>query len=346
MSKRFEIIDPMNIEKWDEHLLRYPGATFFHTQCWAKLLSDSYGYRPKYLSIYDKDDLCFLLPLMEVNSILTGRRGVSLPFSDYCEPMVGSGDISFREIQDYFVEFGTRAGWKFIEIRGGGEFIHGPSFSSFYTHTLDISQSAEQIFSKFSSSTRRNVKKSARDGVEVEICNTPESIKEFYRLNCLTRKKHGLPPQPYDFFKKFFTHIISKNHGLVVLASYGGQPIAGRIYLHFGKKVIDKYAASDSTYQRLKPNNLIIWEAIKWYSGQGYKSLCLGRTEPGNTGLRQFKVGFGAEQKIIKYYRYNLKKNEYIESHESATGFYNKAFRMMPMFLSRKMGEVLYRHVG
>jgi hypothetical protein len=260
--------------------------------------------------------------------------------------MVVSRDISFREIQDCLVDFGDRAGWKFIEIRGGEDLIQGPSFSFFYNHTLDISQSAEQIFSKFSSSTRRNVKKSARDGVEVEICNTPESIKEFYRLNCLTRKKHGLPPQPYSFFEKLFTHVISKNHGLVVFASYGGQRISGRIYLHFGKNVIDKYAASDSKYQHLKPNNLIIWEAIKWYSGKGYKSLCLGRTSPENEGLRQFKVGFGAEQKIIKYYRYDLRKNKYIENHASASGFHNKVFRMMPTFLSRIMGEALYRHVG
>jgi len=33
---------------------------------------------------------------------------------------------------------------------------------------------------------------------------------EYYRLHCLTRKRHGLPPQPTGFFQKIQEHIIAK----------------------------------------------------------------------------------------------------------------------------------------
>ena len=46
--------------------------------------------------------------------------------------------------------------------------------------------------------------------LEMTICESFESIKDFYRLNCLTRRMHGLPPQPFSFFKKIHEHIICR----------------------------------------------------------------------------------------------------------------------------------------
>jgi lipid II:glycine glycyltransferase (peptidoglycan interpeptide bridge formation enzyme) len=107
----------------------------------------------------------------------------------------------------------------------------------------------------------------------------------------MTRKEHGLPPQPFHFFKKIHDHIISKNLGVVVLASFDRENVAGAIYFHIGEKAVFKYGASDKKFQHLRANNLVMWEAIKWYSQNGYRSLCFGRTEPENQGLLQFKSG-------------------------------------------------------
>ena len=38
-----------------------------------------------------------LLPLMEVDSWLTGRRGISLPFTDECEPLYPDAE-SFKNL--------------------------------------------------------------------------------------------------------------------------------------------------------------------------------------------------------------------------------------------------------
>lgn len=62
-----------------------------------------------------------------------------------------------------------------------------------------------------------------------------------------------------------------------MLASFKGTIIAGAIYFHFGEKAVYKYGASDVKYQQLRPNNLVMWEAIRLYCQNGYKSFCFGR---------------------------------------------------------------------
>jgi hypothetical protein len=171
-------------------------------------------------------------------------------------------------------------------------------------------------------------------------------VEEFYRLNCMTRKAHGLPPQPYRFFKALHEHVLAPGHAFVALARHGSASIAGAIFLRFGNEVLYKYGASDKTYQHLRANNLVLWEAIRWCVGSGYKMLCFGRTEPENAGLRRFKAGWGAEEHILKYYQYDIRKRAFVDGSSIKRTFYSEIFRVMPVPLLKLAGKALYRHVG
>jgi lipid II:glycine glycyltransferase (peptidoglycan interpeptide bridge formation enzyme) len=162
----------------------------------------------------------------------------------------------------------------------------------------------------------------------------------------MTRKHHGLPPQPYHFFKKIYDHIISKNLGFVVLASHENRNIACAVFFHFGDKAIYKYGASDRNYQHLRANNLVMWEAIKWYCQNGYKSLSFGRTESENRGLKQFKTGWGTRENVINYYKYDFKKDTFTTDHLTVTKLQQSFFRKMPIPLLNIFGSLLYRHIG
>ncbi|MEW6405414.1 MAG: methicillin resistance protein, partial [Chloroflexota bacterium] len=75
------ILDPLVLPEYDALLLATPGHSFFHSSLWARVLSDSYGYRPVYFASMSEGRFNALMPVMEVKSVLTGLRGVSLPFS-------------------------------------------------------------------------------------------------------------------------------------------------------------------------------------------------------------------------------------------------------------------------
>ena len=346
------IIDPIDFPRWNESLRSLPGHTFFHTSSWADVLHRSYGYKPVYFTIWEGDTLSALLPCMDIDSVLTGKRGVCLPFTDYGEPLV-SDSGQFEELFAAAVAFGKKRNWRTLEIRGGETFFQGKEPSEwFFGHN----RGTAPLFPEnpenrgavllFRDSTRRNIKKAEKEGITATISTSPDSMEAFCRLNAMTRKDHGLPPQPRHFFQHVQERIISKDMGFIVLGSYRGAAIAANVYFHFGDQVIYKYGASDKTYQHLRANNLVMWEAIKWACDKGYKTLSFGRTEPENQGLRQFKAGWGAQETLIKYYRYDLQKEAFVKAPKIVNPYYKKLFSKLPIPALNMLGRILYRHMG
>lgn len=339
-----QLINPIDFPHWNNLLLAGENYSFFYTSSWAKVLSESYNYKPIYFSLIQNSKLKILLPVMEVKSFITGTRGVSLPFTDYCFP-IATDETLFSNTFEKAIQFGKKNGWKTFEIRGGnGYFKNVTVCSTYYTHALSLTVNESAIFSNFRSSVKRNIKKAIKEGVNVTISNSLKSVKEFYRLNCMTRKEHGLPPQPYFFFKKIYEHIISAKKGFVALANYKNRYIAGAVYFHFGEKAVYKYGASDKTCQKLRANNLIMWEAIKWYAQNGFKHFSFGRTDMDHEGLLQFKRGWGAKEETINYYRFDLTKDAFIKDSKIKSSYL--FFQKMPLPLLKLTGSFLYRHVG
>ena len=344
MRYDIDILNPIEYRGWDDLLLSSPEYTFFHTSAWAKVLWETYHYRPLYFTVLDDNRLLALIPMMEVKSVLTGLRGVSLPLTDYCEPIITDG-FQIQDMFDFVKEYGQRHHWEFIECRGG----HHPDVTpttSFYEHRLKLTSSVEDILSRFKSNTKRNIRKAMREGVKVNIYRSQEAVRKYYRLHCITRKRQGLPPQPRSFFKKTYEHIISKGLGFVLLASYGKTHIAGSVFFNFGQKSLFKFGASDYTCQHLRANDLVMWEAIKSYAQNGYQSLCLGRTALDNTGLQRFKARWGTDEQIINYYKYNLRQNTFVTETSLLKNFPRRMFRTMPIPLLRVLGSFLYKHIG
>jgi len=340
-----QIINPLEYPGWDELLLTNENCSFFHSSSWARVLCESYKYKPLYFTLISNGELSDLIPVMEIKSLLTGRRGVSLPFTDYCQPII-SDKNHFKEIIDKLIKYGKEADWQYIELRGDESYFQDTIHSSFYYgHTLDLPQSEQELLSSFRSSTNRNIKKAIKEEVNVTLSNSLESIKAFYCLNCITRKEHGLPPQPYFFFKKIYEHIISRKKGFVALANYKNRHIAGAVYFHFGENAIYKYGASDKSYQKLRANNLVMWEAIKWYAQNGFKHFSFGRTDLDHEGLLQFKRGWGAKEETINYYKFDLTKNAFIKELSGIKSSYS-FFQKLPMPLLKFAGWLFYRHVG
>lgn len=340
------LVNPVEQENWNNLLLNTAGCSFFHTADWADVLSRSYNYRPLYICKKKDDKLDCLLPIMEVASPLTGTRGACLPFTDFCEPLAGDQD-QFQELISRAMEVGRKRKWKYLEIRGGEKYLEQEKPSQvFWGHELDLSCGQKQLLSGLRDSTRRNIKKAQNAKMEVQISTSLNALKEFCRLNVLTRREHGLPPQPYRFFQNLYDRVIASNKGFVVIASVSGQIIAANVYLHFDKEVIYKYGASDRSYQHLRANNLLMWEAIKWSADKGFKQMIFGRTEPEHQGLMQFKAGWGAKPYRICYYKYDFKENAFVSESGSIHPAMKNIFSKLPPSALRTLGRILYRHMG
>ena len=133
-------------------------------------------------------------------------------------------------------EYGKKAGWKFIQIRGGQDhFRQTPAKPIYCQHTLKLSTDLDLIFKGFKGSVKRNIKRAQKEQIQVRISNTGDAIDAFWNLNCLTRKGHGLPPQPRQFFKNVFKHVIAQGKGFVAVALHRMEAVAGAVYFHWNR---------------------------------------------------------------------------------------------------------------
>jgi lipid II:glycine glycyltransferase (peptidoglycan interpeptide bridge formation enzyme) len=162
----------------------------------------------------------------------------------------------------------------------------------------------------------------------------------------LTRKEHGIPPQPYRFFEKIHEHVLAKDQGIVALAAHGGKVVAGAVFFHFGNKVIYKFGASDRTSKHLAANHLVMWNAIKRYNQKGYEHLCFGRTEHENKGLRLYKTGWGTREEVINYVKVDVETGRILPSKTNSSGLIKRMYKKVPIGISTIVGSVIYRHVG
>jgi hypothetical protein len=286
------------------------------------------------------------MPVAEVRSILTGLRGVSLPFTDSCEP-IADGQTACEELGRVVLEHGRRAGWRSVEWRGAaGLKVDAPPSQVFCGHRLTLSDDEERMIAGFRDSTRRNIRKADRGGVAVRIEDSWGAVKAFYRLNCLTRREHGLPPQPLSFFRGLHRHVISEGHGFVALGRHEERTIAGAVFLHFGREAVYKYGASDRAHQGLRANNLVMWEGIRRCGRLGCTVLSMGRTEAHHQGLLQFKAGWGTREENIPYFKFDLRTSRFVQERSRVEGWHNRVFARLPIPASRLIGALLYRHMG
>jgi hypothetical protein len=344
-SLQMWIINPVHNPGWDLVAALHRDAGCFHTSAWAKVLHRTYNHRPFYLQFCRGRRLAALIPLMEVRSALTGRRGVCLPFSDMCEPLIFDPGVAHL-VRDRVLRFARERRWKHLEIRGGKSFqLACNSTAKFYGHTLDLHARAEELADRFSSPVRRALRKAGRNGVSVEIVRNRQAITDFYQLHVQTRRRHGLPPQPASFFVNIYEYIIKPGLGFVVLAQQRSRSIAAAIFFRFGKNAIYKYGASDQKFQEFRANNVVMWQGIQFLVRNGAEKLHFGRTECENEGLRRFKLSWGTEEETIAYFRVDPSGRECLVAARSDSGFHKKIFARLPLAVNRLAGAMIYPHL-
>jgi CelD/BcsL family acetyltransferase involved in cellulose biosynthesis len=359
------VINPLEYPNWDGLLAAHQNCSFFHSCAWARVLHETYGHAPHYFCTFADRKLQALLPVMEVSSKLTSRRGVSLPFSDFCLPLGADKDVA--ALFEAALEYGKGRKWKYLECRNDYlplNEVDATSSVSFYAHVVELRERSSQslvgrsspragdglsedtLFKQLDSAVRRAIRKAENAGVQVEFGSSPDAVTTFYSLHCQTRKRHGLPPQPFRFFENIAQYVLAAGHGCVATARADGKAIAASLFFNFGSEAIYKFGASDYASQHLRPNNLVMWEAIKRCAANGFARLHLGRTSIANEGLRRFKLGFGAREEKLEYRKYDFAKRAFVTSEDRAESWLNHVFRRFPPSLLRLSGEVLYPHLS
>jgi hypothetical protein len=338
------LIEPSD-SRWMDFIQTCPDVKIFHHPAWMELMHECYGYSASILALADMDgNLRAGLPFMKVNSLLTGRRWVSLPFSDYCNPL-HRDDAARNELTRQLIGTFRASALKKMEIRWSlPEQAGVQQVMQFVLHTIQLDPDPLQVSKRFKRTHLQNIHTAEERGVKVEFGDQLEHLKIFYDLQLETRKRHGVPSQPWKYFELLWKYIVKAGMGFVLLAAKDNEYIAGMVYLGWGKTLIAKYAASREDCFNLRPNNLLFWEGIRWGCKNGFTIFDMGRTEVENTGLRNFKSRWGAVEEPLYYSILSSRKLQ--SSNGRLEHILHSVIQRSPLWVCRLSGELFYKHVG
>ena len=346
-TSRIYIVNPVQDIRWVEFITGSARASVFHSAAWLNALKQTYGFEPIVYThsppgVPLKDGVVFC----RVNSWLTGRRLVSLPFSDHCEPLTDGIDSLTTLLADARADL-SAGKYKFVELRPlSPDFVRlaGEFSESYYLHILDLSPSIEILYKNLHvDSIRRKIQKAEREHLSLELGSCDSLLAEFYKLHVATRQKQQLPPHPLNWFRNVLDSM--GNDAAIRVAKKGGEPIAAIFTISAKQKVIYKYGCSEPRFHNLGGMQFLFWELIKDSKQKGFLELDFGRSERDNVGLVTFKDRWGTKRQEITYLRYPPRKQE--ASGETATMRVGKQlFAHCPKRILRLAGKLLYPHFG
>jgi CelD/BcsL family acetyltransferase involved in cellulose biosynthesis len=340
------LIDPIADPAWLAVVESSPSAGIFHHPRWLELLRSQYGYEIWACCVGTGTGIDAGLPIARVESRLTGRRLVALPFSDVCEPVLGSHAPAGTS-GDLALALAAEAGRSALDLTvhsGLGELPGAQLRTGFVRHVMPLGSDLTEVEGRFAKSQiRRGIKKSRREGLRCERRMDVDALNAFYALHLRTRRKQGVPTQPKRFIRRF-KELFDAGLGFVGLVHDDGRPVAAGVFLTFKGTVTYKYGASDPRSLAKRPNNLLFADVIRWSCEDGFHSLDFGRTDLENEGLRSFKRAWGAEE-IELSYTY-LSERAPAERKTVPERIMARTIRRSPPFVSRLIGEALYRHAA
>ena len=344
-------IDPIQDGRWVEFLGTHPRACVFDCPDWLEALRRTYGYDPFVLTTSPPGaELTNGLPVCRVKSWLSGRRLVSLPFSDHCEPLVDRPEELY-EMLSFLTQQVKRGEWKYFEIRpckfaarSDGHSSGVQATRTYYFHKLDLSPSLDQLFYRFHKScVQRKIRRSEREGLAYEEGTSESQLAKFYHLLRLTRRRHGVPPHPLAWFRNLIDCLGKKVK--IHVASKDGRPISSILTLSFKKTIVYKYGCSDARYHNLGGMPFLFWRTIQEAKKMAVEEFDLGRSDPENSGLVTFKEHLGASRSKLTYYRYPASRVGLVaDDWKLQTA--KRVLAYMPDPVLTVVGRLLYKHSG
>ena len=181
------------------------------------------------------------------------------------------------------------------------------SHLNFQVPTVDVETASKQL----SSTKRRDIKLSLREGAIIESNPSEIELKEFYEiLSDLYKTKIKTPLFPFEFFQKIIT--INENH--LFLVKHQGSVVGGSLCVSCNNNILYEWfvCGLDGKIKNVFPSTLATWAAIEYAASNKFRYFdMMGAGKPNEGyGVRDFKAKFGGS--MVEHGRFIKINNKFL----------------------------------
>jgi hypothetical protein len=306
-------------QSWNDVVERSPHSTLYHSWKWLKLMEKysvikiagiQSGARLYPVMIMEKNDIVGIYPLF-LFSLARLQFCYSPPSHTetmYLGPLIPDIDttkqekkqiflVEMQQVMDRFMKKDLKSNYIQIKTSPGFEDCRsfrwgGYTIEPRFTYHIDLREGTEKIWKGFNRSLRYYIEKAKKEGIVVS-----EGDKEdaYYIYDLLKERKRLTSSK--EFLGSAFD-ILSTNQIKIFIAKADSERLSGIITLIHKDTVSFWMGSPKYSYKGISPNELVLWESIRWACEQGYSTYEIVGAD--DYALFQFKRKFNG--KIIPYY--------------------------------------------
>lgn len=299
-----KVITEIEDSQWNDLVNKSAVASYFQTTACYRFYKTLSFLEPFVYGITDNDKLLGVIQgyIIADGGIIKrylSRRAI-IPggalLADYCPKEATKALLKYmiRDLKSKAI---------YIEIRNYNDYSNfKPEFIesgfkyeehlNFHVKTLDLESSLKQL----SSTKRRDVKISQKEGAEVVIATKEDEVKEYYDLLFgLYKSKVKTPLFPYEFFQQLYQW----PEGRIFVVKYQGRVLGGSVCVELPNRVLYEWfvCGLDREIKNVYPSTLATWGAIEYAATHNilrFDMMGAGKPNDGY-GVREFKAKFGGE---------------------------------------------------
>lgn len=287
--------------EWEMFVKKHPDGTIFHTPQMYAVYAQTKRQKPLLVSVKREGKMKGLLLAdiqwnggymtkpITARSIIIGGPLIENNDADVLRELM----MEYRKQLPQYVVYSEirpvyELGW--FNMDGWQRVGH-------YNLILKTEQSEADLWNGMHKERRRNVGQAEKAGLRFEEVRTEEGRKEVIALLHKTYVRKHVPIADDSMFFQLAGAMPENVHFFA--AYHDDKMIAGQIRLGYKELLYAWYAGSDEQYFKLRPNDFLMWNVIKWAHEKGYTHFDFGGGgEPGKPyGVRDYKLKYGCEMK-------------------------------------------------
>jgi len=304
LMARFERVH-LDLAEWGRILHTFHDAVVFQSPAWLSFLAETQKAELVFGALKEGTETIGYLSGLMVRKF--GLKIFGSPFPGWSTPYMGFNvrpGVPRRTAVDAVEEF-VFGGlgclhFEIVDSRLSSTDVAGIDVSPPMNATMevDLTQSEDDLLAHMTASCRRNVRKAEKNELRIEEAHGEQFADEYSEQLKDVFAKQGLVPHfGFDRVKVLLKHLEPTTMVLLLRArDPQGRCIATGIYPAMNETAFYWGGASWREYQKLYPNELLHWHAMRYWKRRGMKAYNL-------VGTMEFKQRFGGVQTSVPVIR-------------------------------------------
>ncbi len=322
-------------DEWNAYVAAHPAGHFYLRADFLADIAALGRHTPHYIAARDKDDnLCGVLPLVEMRSRLFGHFAVSVPYFNYGGALGDTPEIETRLIAA--ARELLKQGCAHIELRDTRRRTGLPARTDKASMLLELPETGKQLFDGFSAKLRAQIRRPQREALEYRHGGV-ELLDDYYRVFSEHMRDLGTPV----YSKNLFRLMLEKyaGHCSLHLLYHAEKPVAAAFLLKDCHVMQIPWASTLRSANHLSANMLLYWKVLEYAIAQQCEWFDFGRSSI-DAGTYRFKQQWGAAP-VQHYWHYLLPEGDELPGINPDNPKYKlliAVWQRLPLWLTRMIG--------